>query len=157
MEGINQVVSKGCACVNMNTRAKYISLKVTIRELKINYPAFAKFSWMLFPLTAPNLSAPYLGMLLPAELCLSSCPALWFVQAPNPTWPAVVKDKMSRKPQSLFSGSDILLSHNLTPREAGATDRVLDLTGFTSEIQLLTSLWRLTGLAFFYLRNFPAQ
>lgn len=93
-------------------------------------------------------------MFLPAELCLSLCPALWFEQPPNPAWSAVVKGKMSEKPQSLFSGSNIFPSQNLSPREAGGSDQVLDLPG---EIQLITILWHPTNLAFSYLRSFPAQ
>lgn len=45
----------------------------------------------------------------------------------------------------------MFLSQNLRPRQTGVTDQLLDLPGFTGEIQLFTTL------AFSYLINFPAQ
>jgi len=75
------LISKGYACINMSTRTKYLE-NLPSGNLK-NIQALATFLCMFIPLTALNSSFPHCGLHIP-ELCLSSCPVLWFVQAPNP-------------------------------------------------------------------------
>lgn len=100
-----------------------MSLKVTIIKVK-KMSSLCKFS----PVADLNLSVPHCGLLLPSELCLSSCPALWFVQAPNPTRPALQWWLKATSPRShKVSYLDIKSSflQTLLLSEAGATDLVL--------------------------------
>lgn len=126
-----------------------MSLKVTIIKVK-KMSSLCKFS----PLADLNLSVPHCGLLLPSELCLSSCPALWFVQAPNPTRPALQwwlkACPRSHKVSSLEIKSSFL--QTLLLSEAGATDFVLvsqkehglSQLAFTSHRSYLYLSWKLS-------------